>query len=162
MAAANTSGGGSASRDAKQKKSGGSSTSATASTSRTSATASTRATSGGKFTLTELFGEEEDATTIAEAKVNLLKSVLWRRVAGGLLKRSEDLEGNLFVELRVYNKADIINVKAHQRYWKAAVNLRYQVDDSAPELDALHTFIKLAKAKFTHEGTFQLDNVKYE
>lgn len=155
---ANTSGGGSVSRDAKQKKSGGSGTSTTASTSRTP----TRATSGGKFTLTELFGEEEDATTIAEAKVNLLKSVLWRRVAGGLIKRSEDLEGNLFVELRVYNKTDILNVKAHQRYWKAAVNLRYQVDDSAPELDALHTFIKLAKAKFTHEGTFQLDNVKYE
>lgn len=111
-----------------------------------------------KFTLTNLFGDEEDAITIAEAKVNPLKSVLWRRVAGGLVKRSEDLEGNLFVELRVYNKEDIINVDARQRYWKAAVNLRYQVNDSEPELETLYKFIHSAKAKFINEGTFCIEN----
>lgn len=110
-----------------------------------------------KFQLCNLFGDDEDAAVIAEAKNNALKSVLWRRVANGLLKRSEDLEGNLFVELRVYNKADIIDVDPRQRYWKAAVNLRYQVDESEPELQALQKFIKLAKTKFTHEGTFCME-----
>lgn len=116
-----------------------------------------------KYLLSDLFGVDEDAHIIQEAKQKQkLESVLWRRVANGLLKRSEDLEGNLFIELRVYNKSDIINVDARNRYWKAAVNLRYQVNDSEPELEALYKFIKLVKAKFTSEGSFCMEKPQKE
>lgn len=106
-----------------------------------------------KLSIGSLFGDE-DRDLIAEAKSRGLPSVLWRRVPGGLIKRCEDLDGGLFVELRVYNKADIVNVEPRHRYWKAAVNLRYLVDEGEPDVDLLYKFIKVAKAKFTGEGTF--------
>ncbi|KAG7300735.1 hypothetical protein JYU34_015061 [Plutella xylostella] len=54
----------------------------------------------------------------------------------------------------------VAHLDARDRYWKALVNLRYQVDESEPELQALFKFLKSAKAKFTHEGTFFLETTK--
>lgn len=114
-----------------------------------------------KRTCEDLFGDE-DAEAISKAKSRSLPSVLWRRVAGGLLKRTEDLDGDLFVEVRVYKKADIEHLEPRERYWKATVNLRYQVDEGEPEVEQLFKFLKLAKAKFVHEGSFSVEQCKKE
>ncbi|CAG9101003.1 unnamed protein product [Plutella xylostella] len=123
-----------------------------ASTSRgSSQPAATLTPSARKLQFADLFNASDDVATVTERRTAALQSVLWRRVAGGLIKRAEELAGNLFVEVRVYNRDEIAHLDARDRYWKALVNLRYQVDESEPELQALFKFLKSAKAKFTHE-----------
>lgn len=132
-----------------------------ASTSRgSSQPAATLTPSARKLQFADLFNASDDVATVTERRTAALQSVLWRRVAGGLIKRAEELAGNLFVEVRVYNRDEIAHLDARDRYWKALVNLRYQVDESEPELQALFKFLKSAKAKFTHEGTFCLETTK--
>ncbi|XP_048484076.1 uncharacterized protein LOC105385363 isoform X2 [Plutella xylostella] len=132
-----------------------------ASTSRgSSQPAATLTPSARKLQFADLFNASDDVATVTERRTAALQSVLWRRVAGGLIKRAEELAGNLFVEVRVYNRDEIAHLDARDRYWKALVNLRYQVDESEPELQALFKFLKSAKAKFTHEGTFFLETTK--
>lgn len=101
---------------------------------------------------TDLFGEEE---VVVNSKA--LNSVLWRRVAGGAVRRTEELEGDLFVEVRVYDTKEITGVDPRQRYWKAAVNLRAQIDSEGKDYDLLSTFLKAVNKKFSHEGAFFSD-----
>lgn len=80
-----------------------------------------------------------------------------KRVADGVVRRTSQRAGNLFVELKLYRTDDIKGVDPLKRYEKASVALKYQVDQDAPELEHLRIFLKRCKEQFTEEGLFFQD-----
>lgn len=86
-----------------------------------------------------------------------LTSALTRRVADGVLRRTAQLPGDLFVELRLYNTNDIRGLDPKVRWEKALVALKYQLSADSQEVVQLHKFLKNCKDKFTDEGTFYAD-----
>lgn len=89
-----------------------------------------------------------------------LVSSLTRRVADGVLRRTIDLKGDSYVELKVYNIKDIEGVDPKNRWERAVVALKYQGDSDSPEFEALKKVVQLCKTKFTAEGTFFADKKK--
>lgn len=100
----------------------------------------------------ELSDSEDEATP--PKKAPLLQSALTRRVAGGVLRRCANLEGDVFVEVKIYNTNEILNVPPANRWEKAVVSLKYQGESDSPELAPLKTVLKLCRNRFTQEGTF--------
>ncbi|KAI8426935.1 hypothetical protein MSG28_014605 [Choristoneura fumiferana] len=77
-----------------------------------------------------------------------LESSITSRVPNGTTKRACTLNGDYFLELRVYNTADISGVLIQKRWKKAFVTLRAQIVDESDEWEALQTFIKKISALF--------------
>ncbi|XP_049874674.1 uncharacterized protein LOC126382162 isoform X1 [Pectinophora gossypiella] len=86
-----------------------------------------------------------------------IKSAFTKRVADGVVRRTADLTGDLFVELRLYNIKDIRKVQPKDRWEKATLSLKYQADNDAPELVPLREFVRCCKKQFTEEGVFFAD-----
>lgn len=107
----------------------------------------------------EFNDDEEIAASRARAAPSL-QSVLTRRVADGNLRRTADLVGDLFVELRLYNTKDIRSVAPRDRWEKSVLSLKYQTDSDSDELDLLRQFIRRVRAEFVEEGTFFADKKK--
>lgn len=87
-------------------------------------------------------------------------SILTRRVPGGVTRRTAQLDGDLLVELRLYNEKEVQNLSGLDRCERAIVWVRLQGESQSPEFHALKKFIKLTKTKFTEEGTFYKDKIK--
>ncbi|XP_049871199.1 uncharacterized protein LOC126370404 [Pectinophora gossypiella] len=100
--------------------------------------------------------ESEDEEVIKRSK-NALQSSYSKRVADGTVRRTAKLNGDLFVELKLYQVADIRHVDVRKRYEKAVLSLKYQADHNAPELQLLQQFLKKCKPKFGTEGYFFAD-----
>lgn len=82
------------------------------------------------------------------------RSVLTRQVPGGKVCRYGQLSGELFVDLKLYNVADIASITSKDRWEKALVCLKIQVDPNSPEVSYIKKVLKICKEHFTDEGTF--------
>lgn len=86
-----------------------------------------------------------------------LQSTLIRSVPGGKVRRVSQLPGDLFLELKLYNVADIKTIAAKDRWEKALVNLKIQVDSNSPEVSIINKALKLCREHFIEEGVFCRD-----
>lgn len=100
------------------------------------------------------FDNESDDNFCAEKQAAGLRSVLQRRVPGGKVCRYGQLSGDLFVDLKLYNVADISSIAPINRWEKALVSLKIQVDSNSPEVSYIKNALKICKKHFTEEGTF--------
>lgn len=98
--------------------------------------------------------ESEDETICKEAQ---LKSSYSKRVADGVVRRSIQLEGDLYLDLKLYQVADIKKIDPRKRYEKAVLALKFQADFDSPELGVLRQLLKSCKRSFTEEGVFFAD-----
>ncbi|XP_047997646.1 uncharacterized protein LOC125235208 [Leguminivora glycinivorella] len=73
---------------------------------RTTSGASKKKTASNPFDVFELFPDDEAFAKNCPTP-DQLRSSITQRVADGLTRRAADLEGEFFLELRVYNTADI-------------------------------------------------------
>ncbi|XP_063837195.1 uncharacterized protein LOC135086390 [Ostrinia nubilalis] len=88
----------------------------------------------------------------ARSQPGRLQSVLTRRVADGVLRRTASLPGDLFVELRLYNADEIRAVQPKDRWEKAVLSLKYQSSSNAEHLDLLRQFVTRAREAFEEDG----------
>lgn len=105
----------------------------------------------------ELFGKEEPQR---KRPIEKLTSSLTRRVADGTLRQVAELSGEFFVELKIYNTADICDVDPRQRWEKAVATLRMQLTPDSPEWDITKKLFAKGKNKFEEEATFYADKNK--
>lgn len=98
--------------------------------------------------------EDEVQARQRSSKPKLLQSVLTRRVADGSVRRTEQRDGDVFIDLKIYNVRDILSLDPKDRWEQAVVSLKYQADFDAPELAQLKDVVKKCKENFTEEGKF--------
>lgn len=77
-----------------------------------------------------------------------LGSSITNRVANGVTKRACSLNGAYFVEMRVYATDDIRSELPTERWKKALLSLKAQIDVETPEWESLQKCIKNLKALF--------------
>lgn len=97
--------------------------------------------------------ESDSDEEVAVKKAPALQSVLTRRVADGILRRTGNFEGDTFIDLKIYNVKDIINIDPKDRWEKAVVSLKFQAHSDSPELGPLKTVLQYCKGQF-REGRF--------
>lgn len=83
-----------------------------------------------------------------------LWSLLKRQVPGGKVCRYGQLSGDLYIDLKLYNVADIASIALKDRWEKALINLKIQVDSNSPEVSHIKQVLKICKEHFTEEGKF--------
>jgi hypothetical protein len=98
--------------------------------------------------------DDSDNDFCAEKHGAGLRSVLRRKVPGGSVYRYGQLSGDLYLDLKLYNVADIASIASKGRWEKALVNLKIQVDSNSPEVSHIKNVLKICKEHFTEEGTF--------
>lgn len=103
--------------------------------------------------------DENDNVTRKPATPTL-QSVLTRRVADGVLRRTANLTGDVFIEIKVYNSNDILTVPPKDRWERALISLKYQGKSDCLELNQLKQVLNLCKRQFKNEGTFFADKKK--
>lgn len=110
-------------------------------------------------------GSEEDLA-VAQKKTTKkpkLESVLWSRVASGSLRRQLPLSGEFYVELRVYNTTDAETQKADERWKKALVTLKVQLNDDSEQWAALQSFVQSSSSIFEEvEHTYYSDKIQFK
>lgn len=104
---------------------------------------------------------EAEAQRAASRQAQKITSSLSRRVADGVLRRTAHLDGDLYIEVRVYRTAEYLKKPQAERRESATLALRFQTHSDAPEAEGLHAFIGAAKKKFRNEGTFFADKKMY-
>ncbi|XP_073950571.1 uncharacterized protein isoform X2 [Choristoneura fumiferana] len=100
--------------------------------------------------------DSEDESFCAEQK-SVLQSTLIRQVPGGKVRRTSQLSGDLFVELKLYNVADIKSIDPKDRWEKALVNLKIQIDSNSPVVSNINETLKLCREYFIKDGVFYRD-----
>lgn len=108
----------------------------------------------------ELDSESDDDNATKKHAPPALLSALTRRVVDGVVRRTTNLNGDVFVDLKIYNTRDIVNVEPKDRWERALVSLKYQGEADSPELAHLKKVVKLCKGKFKNEGIFFADKKK--
>jgi hypothetical protein len=73
------------------------------------------------------------------------------------VRRTSQLSGDLFLELKLYNVNDIKSVPPKDRWEKALVNLKIQLDSNSPGVFNINKALKLCNEHFTEEGVFYRD-----
>lgn len=102
-----------------------------------------------------LFSDSEDEVEHPHRTTeSVLPSVLTRRVPDGTVRRTAQLHGDLYIELKLYNTKDIKNVDPLKRWEKALVNLKFQTNNNSSETESITKFIKLCREHFPTDGTF--------
>lgn len=83
------------------------------------------------------------------------------RVANGKLRRTAPyIEGDFYVEVKVYNKTDAASTTPLERWKKALVALKVQINKDTPQWDALQTFMRRVHVVFQDsEPVFYSDNI---
>ncbi|KAI5631743.1 hypothetical protein NE865_15548 [Phthorimaea operculella] len=108
-----------------------------------------------------LFGSDTEDEAVNKSRVfDANTCVYTRRVPGGVVRRTAQLDGELQVELRLYNAQEVANLGGIERCEKSVVWLRLRGDGDSAEFNALKKFINKAKERFTEEGTFYGDKKK--
>lgn len=108
-----------------------------------------------------LFGSDAEDEQIPPRKAADNKTcVITRRVPGGTVRRTAQIDGDLLVELRLYNYNEVRNLSGLARCEKAVVWLRLRGDGDSADFNLLKKFLNKAKEKFTGEGTFFADKNK--
>lgn len=113
---------------------------------------------------TDLFGLEDVAVTDRPSTSSGdLGSSLLSRVANGKVRRAANLNGDFYVEVKVYHKADIISTVREERWKKAAVALKVQLSKESPQWDTLQSFMRRAHELFDDsEPVFYSDQISFK
>lgn len=77
-----------------------------------------------------------------------LGSSLTTKVANGVVRRAADFQGAYYVEVRVYSTSDALKSPPEQRYKKALVTLKAQLNTESREWRDLQKFMKNTKLLF--------------
>lgn len=117
-----------------------------------------------KKAIYDIFGilSEDEELPTASPQQGCLSSSLTNKVANGAVRRVADIEGDYFVELRVYHSRDA-TVRNEDRWKKALLALKLQIDGDSVEWQHLQQFTKAAKRKFRDaEAKFYSDKINFK
>lgn len=98
--------------------------------------------------------DSDDEAVVRQAPDQRLQSVLTRRVADGVVRRTANLDGDIFVDIKIYQVPDILNIDPKDRWEHAILSLKYQGQSDAIELAPLKDVIKRCRGQFKTEGKF--------
>lgn len=77
------------------------------------------------------------------------------------MRRTADLTGDFYVDVKVYHKGEAASTRREERWKKAAVALKVQLNKDSPPWEALQTFMHRAHELFdSSEPVFYSDNIK--
>ncbi|XP_047984078.1 uncharacterized protein LOC125240784 isoform X1 [Leguminivora glycinivorella] len=114
---------------------------------RTTSGASKKKTASNPFDVFELFPDDEAFAKNCPTP-DQLRSSITQRVADGLTRRAADLEGEFFLELRVYNTADIRSELAEHKWKKALLAVKAQINNDTPQWEYLQKLTKHLRTLF--------------
>jgi hypothetical protein len=107
----------------------------------------------------ELFPEDKSlAQNYSEP--DQLGSSITQRVADGMTRRAVDLEGAFFLELRVYNTDDIRSELAVEKWKKALLAVKAQIDTDSLQWEYLQKLTKHLKTLFDDADVKYFHNKK--
>lgn len=93
----------------------------------------------------------------------MLDSSLTTKVANGAVRRTAPLIGAYYVEVRVYNTAEALKSRPDERYKKALVTLKAQLNVETQEWRDLQKFIKKTKTLFNEtEPVFYSNKIHFK
>ncbi|KAI8428758.1 hypothetical protein MSG28_007439 [Choristoneura fumiferana] len=107
----------------------------------------------------ELFPEDESLAKNYSAQDQLGSSIT-QRVADGITRRAVDLEGAFFLELRVYNTDDIRSELKEEKWKKALLAVKAQIDTDTPQWEYLQKLSKHLKTLFDDADVKYFHNKK--
>ncbi|XP_028177724.1 uncharacterized protein LOC114365371 [Ostrinia furnacalis] len=113
------------------------------------------------FDVLGVLSDEEEAiekATRASNEPRRLDSSFSSKTAHGSLVWRAPLAGRYYVETRVYSADDARKAPPDQRYTKALVTLKAQLDSEQAEWDYLQRFLKKAKTLFSDTKPVFYDN----
>lgn len=106
----------------------------------------------------DLFGLEDYVPT--KTSVADFGSSLISRVANGKVRRTADVSGDFYVEVKVYNKAEVASTPKEERWKKASVALKVQLNRNTPQWDGLQVFMRRTHEFFDNsEPVFYSNNI---
>lgn len=89
-------------------------------------------------------------------------SVLYNRVANGQTRRTAQIDGSFYIELKVYNSADV-NEGGDDLWKKTLLWLKVRTDDDTPQWDRLQKFVRATSSLFDQsEATFYSNSYKFK
>lgn len=92
-----------------------------------------------------------------------LGSSLVARVDNGKVRRQAVLSGEFYVDIKVYAKSDVISIPREDRWRKALVALKVQLDRGSVQWNALQKFMQRAHDLFNNtEPTYFSDNIDFK
>lgn len=103
---------------------------------------------------------EEKLNTLEVRDTSSSTSSFTARVSSGQVRRTTTLDGDYFVDIKVYNTADWVGYKPEERYKKALSYVKIQTDINSPEWEALQRFLGLAFVRFEHSEPVFFKNTK--
>lgn len=107
----------------------------------------------------ELFPEDESLVKNYSAQDQLGSSIT-QRVADGITRRAVNLEGAFYLELRVYNTDDIRSELKEDRWKKALLAVKAQIDTDTPQWEYLQKLSKHLKTLFDDADVKYFHNKK--
>ncbi|XP_049704256.2 uncharacterized protein LOC126056173 [Helicoverpa armigera] len=106
----------------------------------------------------DLFGLE-NGELLPATSCGDLGSSLVSRVANGKVRRTADLTGDFYVEVKVYHKAEAASTPREDRWKKASVALKVQINRDSSPWEALQIFMRRTHELFDNsELIFYSDN----
>lgn len=76
------------------------------------------------------------------------------------MRRTADVTGDFYVEVKVYNKAEVASTLREDRWKKASVALKVQLNRNTPQWDGLQVFMRRTHELFDNsEPVFYSDNI---
>lgn len=97
------------------------------------------------FDLFGLLTAEETATAEQQETSVVLPSVLNSRVANGSVIRRKYIDGEFYVEVKVYKTSDAISTRPEDRWQKALNSLKIQMNPNGDEWKQLQGFFKAVR-----------------
>lgn len=92
-----------------------------------------------------------------------LDSSLTSKVANGVVRRVNQLNGAYYTEVRVYNTRDASKTPPEERYKKALVTLKVQLNPNTSEWRDLQKFMKNIKLLFDNqEPVFYSNKINFK
>lgn len=98
-----------------------------------------------EFDLFGLLSAEETATAEQQVTSAVLPSVLNSRVANGSVIRRKYIDGEFYVEVKVYKTCDAISTRPEDRWQKALNSLKIQMNPDGDEWKQLQGFFKAVR-----------------
>lgn len=110
----------------------------------------------------DLFGLEGAFEVPSPAASSPVASSLVIRVANGKVRRTADVSGDFFVELKVYCTKEIADTPRQERWKKAQVALKLQLSRDSTYWNELQKFVRRSHEAFaSSEACYFSDNIHF-
>lgn len=104
--------------------------------------------------------QEGELPTVRDRKSSAT-SVLYNRVANGQTRRTAHLDGSFYIELKVFNSADV-DAGGDDLWKKSLLWLKLRTNDDTPHWDRVQKFVRQASSLFESEATFYSNNINFK